>query len=421
MTIAFSEINKIFNNSTPSADHGILVKDGKTFKVVPKSQAHNAVALNALLHSLFTQVGKISESNAALSITNYFIRRIKRNQYRYIQPIINLFARLAHFLKGTGFKTNLELATEVKQALLKKTTAPQPHKGFVAENFDISLAKFQDQPTAEALKTDPNFAIVKRNFKTFCDEVQKSGCTDFTQPPKDASIPPIIHFIWLGSAVPAKVDTIIDTWRTAHPGWTIKIWQDGDINKFRWEPSLRGAFDEALKAKCWAEAADIWRYNILYEEGGIYSDTDVVCVKSFNDLISHDVVFFAGQETNKVYPWEGNKAPLFICNALIGAVKHSPLMRRCMDALVPRSASKYPNQPKKDLLTRTGPILLSNACREELNSSDPDGVLVLPCSYIYPLPLFADGKYKRMSPDEIQKDYIAPESQCVHLWNGSWL
>jgi mannosyltransferase OCH1-like enzyme len=368
-----------------------------------------------------TQVTTPQDADQTLAITNYFVRRIKRKEYRYIQPIINLFSRIRNFLNGTGYKTNLELATEIKQNLLKKTTLPLTPKGFVAEDFDISLAKFQDQPTTNSLKTDPDFAIIKRNFQALCDQVAKKGPIDFTKPPEDATIPPFIHFIWIGSAVPPKIQTIIDTWKVFHPGWIIKTWQDDQINTFPWQPKQRAAFDEALKAKCWAEAADIWRYNILYEEGGIYSDTDVVCVKPFHELISNGVTFFAGQETNENRGRDGYKEPFYICNALIGAAKHSPVMKRCLDALIPRSASKYPNRPKEDLLSRTGPVLLTKACQKELHGSQSNGVLALPCSYIYPLPMFLDGKHKRMSPQEILENYVAPESQCVHLWDGSWV
>ena len=43
---------------------------------------------------------------------------------------------------------------------------------------------------------------------------------------------------------------------------------------------------EAYEAKKWAFVSDYARFEILYKYGGLYFDTDVELVKSFDDIVS---------------------------------------------------------------------------------------------------------------------------------------
>jgi hypothetical protein len=76
--------------------------------------------------------------------------------------------------------------------------------------------------------------------------------------------------------------------------------------------------------------------------------------------------------------------------------------------------------PEEVLMYRTGPVLFTKACRQCLKSQDQGKVLILPCSYFYPLPYFLNLAHKRMGLQEIASLYISPESMAVHLWEESW-
>ena len=188
------------------------------------------------------------------------------------------------------------------------------------------------------------------------------------------------------------------------------IWDDKAIENFTWSHShVKEVYE---KGKLWGEKADPLRYDILYQLGGVYADTDMICFKSFNDLISHDVHFFSGQERNKAYGKQGQI--LSICTALIGATKGHPIIKFCMDHL-----KSDEEAPFEGTLSRTGPQLLSRAGNYGLKLEDHQQVLVLPCSYFYPLPFFDDHLHARLSTQEISEHYISPESMSMHLWEKS--
>lgn len=68
---------------------------------------------------------------------------------------------------------------------------------------------------------------------------------------------------------------------------------------------------------------DLFRLNLLYDDGGIYLDTDVVCVNSFDSFLGHDVVM--GEERTS----DGNFIGL--CNATILSKRASPFIHEWID------------------------------------------------------------------------------------------
>src|SRR5438128_1844746 len=141
-------------------------------------------------------------------------------------------------------------------------------KSFIPVYFYSSM-DFGRPTTETSFFIDPEMEKVEENFKKFCEKVVVSDIFDFSTPPLNFPIPPLIHFIWLGSPLPPSIQEIIDTWKKHHPGFTIKIWGDQEAKVFPWSKrSSKEAFDEALT---FAGKADILRLEILFQQGGIYS------------------------------------------------------------------------------------------------------------------------------------------------------
>ena len=100
-------------------------------------------------------------------------------------------------------------------------------------------------------------------------------------------IPKIIHLCWLSSeAYPEKIQKCLDSWKTYLPDWEIMLWDTKrfDINSTLWTK-------QAYEATKYAFAADYIRFYAVYNYGGVYLDSDIEILKSFNDLLEYDCFF----------------------------------------------------------------------------------------------------------------------------------
>lgn len=95
------------------------------------------------------------------------------------------------------------------------------------------------------------------------------------------AIPKKIHYCWLsGEPFPSQIRECIDSWHKFMPDYEFKLW---DMNTFDIDsvPYVRQAVDK----RKWAFASDYIRLWALYSEGGIYLDSDIMVLRSFDDLL----------------------------------------------------------------------------------------------------------------------------------------
>ncbi len=116
------------------------------------------------------------------------------------------------------------------------------------------------------------------------------------------AIPKTLHFIWLGPK-PFPSDSVkkVKGWINRHPGWKFKFWTDlgqaapddrMEIYPFEMFP-LQELKNSYYRSDNFGERSEILRYAVLLNEGGIYIDHDVYCLKSIESLQeNHD--FFCG-------------------------------------------------------------------------------------------------------------------------------
>jgi inositol phosphorylceramide mannosyltransferase catalytic subunit len=216
--------------------------------------------------------------------------------------------------------------------------------------------------------------------------------------PERWRIPPIIHFIWLGSPFPSPCQDIIDSWHRFHPFWSIKVWTDADAKTFPFR-NLK-AYDAA---KNYGEKADIFRYEILYLYGGIYADTDVQCLRPF-DVLCQSCDFFSGLAADH-----------FLGNALIGAAPRHPIITALLDSIKPGPGDNIQSR----ITSTTGPVAFTRLFFSLYDNSLGDAV-ILPPPYFYPFTLSEHYQRPALSLKEMKK-YIKPESMAIHYWMGSWI
>lgn len=106
-------------------------------------------------------------------------------------------------------------------------------------------------------------------------------------------IPKIIHYCWFGgNPLPQSAIKCINSWKRFFPDYEIKQWDETnfDVNII---PYTRDAYS----IRKYAFVSDYARMWVLYNFGGIYFDTDVEVVRSFDDILSKGG--FMGFETSE--------------------------------------------------------------------------------------------------------------------------
>ena len=105
-------------------------------------------------------------------------------------------------------------------------------------------------------------------------------------------IPKIIHHCWFGGKpLPRSALRCINSWRKYFPDYEIRQW-----NELNYDVRVIPYTAEAYDAGKFAFVSDYARFDILYQHGGIYFDTDVEVIKSFDGILKNGA--FMGCETD---------------------------------------------------------------------------------------------------------------------------
>ena len=127
-------------------------------------------------------------------------------------------------------------------------------------------------------------------------------------------IPKIIHCCWFGrSELSPLAQKCIASWRKYLPDYEIKIWNEDnfDVNQIPYT-------QQAYRCKKYAFVSDYARFKILYDNGGIYFDTDVEVIRSMDEIVSQAP--YMGVETESYALYE----KIFSCSVNPGLGLASP-------------------------------------------------------------------------------------------------
>ena len=94
-------------------------------------------------------------------------------------------------------------------------------------------------------------------------------------------IPHIIHYCWFGRNPKSElVLNCIESWKKYLPGYEIREW-----NEDNYDVTQVNFVKEAYENQKWAFVSDYVRFDVLYQFGGIYFDTDVELLKPIPEEI----------------------------------------------------------------------------------------------------------------------------------------
>lgn len=218
-------------------------------------------------------------------------------------------------------------------------------------------------------------------------------------------IPKIIHYTWFsGDPFPEKIQSCIDSWKKHLPDYTLKLW-DMEAIKDIDSPFLK----EALAERKWAYAADFVRLYAIYNEGGLYLDTDVRVYKSFDTFL--DKQAFIGKE-NSIH-FEGGFTAQYLSSHCFGAEKHHPFIKSCLDYykdrhFVTSSNKELPQALRLNIVLL--PYIQAEIARQYGYDWKPSNQELQECKsnlYIYPTDYFDPQK-------------VSENSYCKHLAVGGW-
>lgn len=209
-------------------------------------------------------------------------------------------------------------------------------------------------------------------------------------------IPKIIHYCWFGgNPLPELAKKCIESWKKYCPDYDIKRWDETNFDL-----DCCDYVREAYQEKKWAFVSDYARFKILYENGGIYFDTDVELIKSINDIVENGA-FMGLEESSKVSVATGLG---------LGAEKGSFLLEEILDNYHHSHFEKNENGSYETVVTRVTDIVLKHGDILQPNEiSDVAGIRIYPAEYFCPLDFYTG------------KMTITNNTRSIHHYTASWL
>ena len=93
-------------------------------------------------------------------------------------------------------------------------------------------------------------------------------------------IPKVIHYCWFGGKpIPERDRKCIESWKKYCPDYKIIEW-----NEHNYALSKNEYMHSAYKEGKWGFVPDYARFDIIYQYGGFYLDTDVELIRSLDEL-----------------------------------------------------------------------------------------------------------------------------------------
>ena len=210
-------------------------------------------------------------------------------------------------------------------------------------------------------------------------------------------IPKVIHYCWFGrNPLPKEALRCIRSWKICCPDYEIIQWNEDNFDLSKCPVYVQQAYE----AKKWAFVSDYARLKIIYENGGIYVDTDVEFLKAPDSLLSHKAYF--GFED----------AGIHINTGLgFGAEKGTAVLKRMMadyadiPFINPDGTPDETTCPQRN----TAALLELGMKREDMIQVLPGDILILPREYLCPVGYWH------------HTDCITENSISVHWYTATWL
>jgi hypothetical protein len=107
------------------------------------------------------------------------------------------------------------------------------------------------------------------------------------------SIPKVIHYCWFGgNPLPKSAEKCIKSWQKYCPDYEIKRWDESNF-----DVTCNEYCKFCYENKKWAFLTDYIRLKVVYDNGGVYLDTDVELLKPLDKLLENGAYMGFENET----------------------------------------------------------------------------------------------------------------------------
>lgn len=209
-------------------------------------------------------------------------------------------------------------------------------------------------------------------------------------------IPKIIHYCWFGHGeYDDKIKYCMSTWKKVCPDYEIMRWDEDsfDLGQCKYA-------EQAYEKKRWAFVTDYVRLKVLDQYGGIYLDTDMELLTSFDGMLN-DRAFLSFKRGELVFG---------ITSAVMATEKENPFFRPLIDQFESR---EYLGKDGEEDVTPIAKFLTEQCMASGIRlvnekQRTDDGLVLYPNEVLCPT-VENDGSI-----------HITPQTCAIHHFLGSW-
>lgn len=153
-----------------------------------------------------------------------------------------------------------------------------------ADTFILITAYHFEEIYEQLAAADPEHRVAATSYAELSEQIFRQSdypavCKDYDMP----VIPKVIHYVWVGGEKPLAVRENIAAWHRLCPDYEIVEW-----NEHNYDMGKCAYLKEAYESGLYGYVSDYLRLDVVYEQGGIYLDTDIELLRNLDDLLYQD-------------------------------------------------------------------------------------------------------------------------------------
>ena len=165
-------------------------------------------------------------------------------------------------------------------------------------------------------------------------------------------IPKKIFQTWENDTPPFKMSQAMESWKQKNPTWEYKLFTSEERVEFIKKNFSKEVLDAYHTLIPPAFKADLWRYCVLFIEGGVYVDADMICEIPLDTWVSGDMMVVRDDPMAKKW----------LANGFIATLPREAVLEEIIERIV----AKCKKKELEFYLDYTGPALLGKVVNSVL-------------------------------------------------------